>query len=589
MPKTIIESYPDFDRRVNPDEPFLNVSEFFMDTIQGENLVGYPAAFLRLQNCTQSCIWCFQENTLISTLHGGKKKIKDVKVGDVLITLDEKENIVQTTVKEVMVRRANIKDEIYRIKTNDKISKPTFVTKEHPIYVKGKGWTKVQDINVGDTIISTTGSQVSSYGKTHFNPMKDKSIAKKMADSYKGNIKSGLIVPYKRTAELNKSNSERLKGDKNPMKNPEVVKKASQNCFKGKTKLEEKYEKFFIESNLPITFIGNNKLAVGDSKTGYKFPDFIVNDKMKLIEVYDTTFPFYSEGGYRTVGEYETKKAAHHNKFGYETLFLTEKDFGSEGLQEKLFNFAFNGSIVESISNNLSGKQYAGAFESTEVEEAEVYNLSCFPYNTYLADNMWVHNCDTSEVWRRGNPYTLDELMSYMHGAGLFEKLCNGQHLVLTGGSPVLQQENLVLLLQMIRNECSKLPGHNPIFEIENECTIMPSIELIDQINIWNNSPKLASSKNPKALRYRPEVISRLAALKNSWFKFVVSKEEDWNEIVSDFGGLIPKSRIVLMPMGATREELEQTRMIAVELAVKHGVRYSTREHIVLWDKKTGV
>lgn len=56
MPKTIIESYPDFTRRVDPNEPFLNVSEFFMDTLQGENFVGYPAAFLRLQNCTQSCI-----------------------------------------------------------------------------------------------------------------------------------------------------------------------------------------------------------------------------------------------------------------------------------------------------------------------------------------------------------------------------------------------------------------------------------------------------------------------------------------------------------------------------------------------------
>jgi organic radical activating enzyme len=58
MPKTIIESYPDFTRRVDPNEPFLNVAEFFMDTIQGENFVGYPAAFLRLQNCTMGCLWC---------------------------------------------------------------------------------------------------------------------------------------------------------------------------------------------------------------------------------------------------------------------------------------------------------------------------------------------------------------------------------------------------------------------------------------------------------------------------------------------------------------------------------------------------
>jgi len=197
--------------------------------------------------------------------------------------------------------------------------------------------------------------------------------------------------------------------------------------------------------------------------------------------------------------------------------------------------------------------------------------------------------CDTTEVWRRGNPYNLFELLALMVKSGLIQKLCNGHHLVITGGSPVLQQENLVPLLQMIRERCAELPGGNPVFEIENECTIMPSPELISQINIWNNSPKLANSKNHKSLRYRPEILQKLSSLKNSWFKFVVGSEEDWKEIEEDFLPHIRKNQIVLMPLGATRIELEQTRMMAVELAVKHGVRFSTREHIVLWDKKTGV
>jgi 7-carboxy-7-deazaguanine synthase len=197
--------------------------------------------------------------------------------------------------------------------------------------------------------------------------------------------------------------------------------------------------------------------------------------------------------------------------------------------------------------------------------------------------------CDTSEVWRRGNPYTLQELMAIMAENGLFDKLCNGQHLVLTGGSPVLQQEHLTTLLQMIRKKCSEIIGGNPVFEIENECTIMPDVALMSQINIWNNSPKLASSKNHKSLRYRPEILRRLSGLKNSWFKFVIGSDEDWKEIEEDFLPYIRKNQIVLMPLGATREELEQTRMMAVELAVKHGVRFSTREHIVLWNKKTGV
>jgi len=39
--------------------PSLNISEFFMDSIQGEGpTVGTPAAFLRLQGCTLRCSYC---------------------------------------------------------------------------------------------------------------------------------------------------------------------------------------------------------------------------------------------------------------------------------------------------------------------------------------------------------------------------------------------------------------------------------------------------------------------------------------------------------------------------------------------------
>ena len=43
------------------------------------------------------------------------------------------------------------------------------------------------------------------------------------------------------------------------------------------------------------------------------------------------------------------------------------------------------------------------------------------------------------------------------------------------------------------------------------------------------------------------------------------------------------------MPLGGCREELYKNREYVVELAIRENVRYSSREHIVLWDKKTGV
>jgi 7-carboxy-7-deazaguanine synthase len=70
----------------------------------------------------------------------------------------------------------------------------------------------------------------------------------------------------------------------------------------------------------------------------------------------------------------------------------------------------------------------------------------------------------------------------------------------------------------------------------------------------------------------------------------VVSSENDWAEISEDFLdlNLIKKEQIILMPEGATRAELEKNRPRTIDMAVTHGVRYSDRIQVVVWDKKTG-
>ncbi len=195
--------------------------------------------------------------------------------------------------------------------------------------------------------------------------------------------------------------------------------------------------------------------------------------------------------------------------------------------------------------------------------------------------------CDTKEAWRCGNPYSFDEIFEMMEKSDLIRKFTEGQHLVITGGSPLLQQDKLISILK----EFIQRYGFKPFIEIENECTLLPDQMLIDLTDCWNNSPKTANSGVRREIRYKPEIISKLASLKNSWFKFVVSREEDWNEIKSDFldTALIKKSQVVLMPLGCTREELIRNREPVLEIAIRENVRYSTREHIVLWNNKTGV
>lgn len=588
MPITLIDSFPKEKREARNDgSAILHVAENFMDTLQGENFVGVPSTFLRLQGCTLNCVWCFHENTKIQTSLNGKKKIKDIKSGDKLITLDEKKNIVETTVKKVMKRKIDIKESILKIIVNNKKDNPLIVTKEHPIYIKNKGWTKAKNIKKNDIIIGIENTQLISYKMKNYNPMKNEKIKNKCVNTLKYKREIGEIIPYERTKE-NKLIQRKYKlGAKNPMKNPEVARKNALNHFKKKSRLEIKYEQLFYKLKLPITYIGNNKLAIGNKQDRYRFPDFIVDGKKKLIEVYDTTFPWYSKYGCRTKDTYEKARTKHYNKFGYDVIFLTEKELmNTEKLQKTLFNYIFNGYIVTDVTNKITNKSYARLFGNLKTTETDVYNLSCEPYNTYLANQMWVHNCDTAEVWRQGNPYSVDEILEMWDQAGLLYKFEEGQHLILTGGSPLKQQDASIELITKVKEISPKT-----IVEIENECVLMPKQEMIDLVDIWNNSPKLKNSGMNELVRYKPEVIKKVSSLENSWFKFVITSEEDWQEIKKDFldTGLIKKEQIVIMPEGQTREELQKHYDIAVNISVRENVRFTDRLHVTIWNKKTGV
>lgn len=196
--------------------------------------------------------------------------------------------------------------------------------------------------------------------------------------------------------------------------------------------------------------------------------------------------------------------------------------------------------------------------------------------------------CDSTEVWRKGSPYNTGELINLMESSNLLHKFTQGQHLVITGGSPLLQQKNLSDFLGKMMQYAG---WQKPFIEIENECVIMPSSYMMSIVDCWNNSPKLSNSGIKRNHRYKPEVIAKISSLKNSWFKFVVAEECHWQEIKEDYidKDLIKKSQIILMPQGADQKELEMNREFVVNVAVRENVRYSSREHIVLWNRKLSV
>jgi 7-carboxy-7-deazaguanine synthase len=195
--------------------------------------------------------------------------------------------------------------------------------------------------------------------------------------------------------------------------------------------------------------------------------------------------------------------------------------------------------------------------------------------------------CDTTEVWRKGNPYSVKELLDLWKKTGVIDNFRKGQHLVITGGSPLAQQKSLLDLLETLED----VYNFSPYTEIENEAVLMVKEELIPYIDCWNNSPKLRNSGNPHNSMYLPEVIKQLASFDNSWFKFVINTENDWQEIEEKFlkPDLIHRDQIVLMPEGMTREELQKHYEFVVNMAVKQCVRMTNRLHVTIWNKKIGV
>lgn len=193
--------------------------------------------------------------------------------------------------------------------------------------------------------------------------------------------------------------------------------------------------------------------------------------------------------------------------------------------------------------------------------------------------------CDTAYSWKRQEAEELSAhqvcraIMGIVDAESSSDSPC--RHIVITGGEPLLQQDELHELLSL-------LDGWH--VEIETNGTQIPSADLIARVDQWNVSPKLAHSGNRAARSLVPEALAAYVATGKAWFKFVIAHESDWEEIRQTAEtAAIPRSRILLMPMATTRAELSAARAHVIDLCLQHNVRYSDRLHIAVWDSKQGV
>jgi organic radical activating enzyme len=199
-------------------------------------------------------------------------------------------------------------------------------------------------------------------------------------------------------------------------------------------------------------------------------------------------------------------------------------------------------------------------------------NLACSWCDTpYSWD--WERYDKTKEIVE----YSIDDLTDVI-------RLWEVDRVILTGGEPLLQQDGLW-----------ELAMANPLvkFDIETNGTIAPQPHLVDVIDMFCVSPKLAHSGDIFKKRIKLTALERFAFLARSnkaLFKFVCKGEEDFQEIEMLREELkIPKRNVWIMPEGANIETQMETLQKLVDPVVNSGYNLSTRIHVLAWGSKRGV
>lgn len=184
--------------------------------------------------------------------------------------------------------------------------------------------------------------------------------------------------------------------------------------------------------------------------------------------------------------------------------------------------------------------------------------------------------CDTPYTsWSpEGEDLSVEEILAQV-------ERWESQHVVLTGGEPMLFAELVPLAAELRRR------GKHITIETAG------TLDLPVECDLMSISPKLSNSlpqpgsdprwrRRHERTRHVPAVIRRLVERYEYQFKFVVDTPADCDEI-EDYLVQFPqldRARVLLMPQGTNLEELRQRQTWLAPYAREHGLGFSPRRHI---------
>jgi 7-carboxy-7-deazaguanine synthase len=263
------------------------------------------------------------------------------------------------------------------------------------------------------------------------------------------------------------------------------------------------------------------------------------------------------------------------------------------------------------LSCGVSRKMMNEITKEQKLEDGEIFT------GDLHAEGKASWTCDSISQWAwRGMDQDPQYLLDRWKEQGIMGDIANGNiHVIWTGGEPTIpaHQQAIVNFTKhaieqgdfvgsnkmdavikdgkFINERKTVKNAGSPYYEIETNGTFYiedPLFNLIDQINC---SPKLYNSGHTKKQRIKPEALERIMQHPNYQFKFVISTEEDIQEIFTDFiiPLDIPLKNVVCMPGLDQQEDFHERTQFVLEMAKKYKFRGLTRLHISAWDKTLNV
>lgn len=240
---------------------------------------------------------------------------------------------------------------------------------------------------------------------------------------------------------------------------------------------------------------------------------------------------------------------------------------------------------------------------TTEVEPiAEKVEL----YKTYDELPLVSTGCDSYASWHPAfkhlSPFYSPEEIADKIINMLPYKRWEEEHLVITGGEPLLKWQNIYpdLLdrpdMQALREMTFETNGTQPLTkEFRHyllDWTLSPKYGRRGHNALtFSVSAKLSCSGEAREVAIQPDVVCEYEEIGYTYLKFVIATEDDAEEALetadvyraAGFAG-----PIYLMPVGGVESVYNLNNRRVAELAMKHGLRYSDRLQVPLFKNAWG-